>query len=118
MRLLVIEDKTTLNKNICEALLAENFAVERAFDGSFDILTVIISNSGKTLSEDEQKFLFTHFFRGKNAQNQQGFGLGLVLAQRIFAIHNTVIKYHAKENIKNSFSVEFPRDYQQIEMFV
>src|SRR5690606_6045487 len=33
MRILVIEDETTLNKNICEALLAENFAVERAFDG-------------------------------------------------------------------------------------
>jgi two-component system OmpR family response regulator len=33
MRILVIEDETTLNKNICEALLAENFAVETAFDG-------------------------------------------------------------------------------------
>ncbi|MCU7694682.1 response regulator transcription factor [Haoranjiania flava] len=33
MRILVIEDETTLNKNICGALLAENFAVERAFDG-------------------------------------------------------------------------------------
>lgn len=33
MRILVIEDETTLNKNICEALLAENFAVESAFDG-------------------------------------------------------------------------------------
>lgn len=34
MRILVIEDETTLNKNICEALLSENFAVESAFDGS------------------------------------------------------------------------------------
>lgn len=33
MRILVIEDETTLNKNICGALLAENFVVERAFDG-------------------------------------------------------------------------------------
>lgn len=33
MRILVIEDETTLNKNICEALLAEKFAVESAFDG-------------------------------------------------------------------------------------
>lgn len=33
MRILVIEDETTLNKNICEALWAENFTVESAFDG-------------------------------------------------------------------------------------
>jgi two-component system OmpR family response regulator len=33
MRILVIEDEATLNKNICEALLAENFTVESAFDG-------------------------------------------------------------------------------------
>lgn len=33
MRILVIEDETTLNKNICEALSAENFVVETAFDG-------------------------------------------------------------------------------------
>lgn len=33
MKILVIEDETTLNKNICEALLAEKFTVESAFDG-------------------------------------------------------------------------------------
>lgn len=33
MRILVIEDEITLNKNIREALLAENFTVESAFDG-------------------------------------------------------------------------------------
>lgn len=33
MRILVIEDETTLNRNICDALLAEKFVVERAYDG-------------------------------------------------------------------------------------
>lgn len=33
MRILVIEDETTLNKNICEALMAEKFTVESAYDG-------------------------------------------------------------------------------------
>ena len=33
MRILVIEDETTLSKNIREALLAENFTVECAYDG-------------------------------------------------------------------------------------
>lgn len=33
MRILVIEDESTLNKNICEALSAEKYIVESAFDG-------------------------------------------------------------------------------------
>ena len=33
MRILVIEDETTLNRNISDALLAENYTVESVFDG-------------------------------------------------------------------------------------
>lgn len=33
MKILIIEDEVTLNKNICEALGAEGFMVEAAFDG-------------------------------------------------------------------------------------
>ncbi len=33
MKILIIEDETTLNKNIRDALLAENFVVESVFDG-------------------------------------------------------------------------------------
>lgn len=88
---------------------SDNEKAKVTFDGSSDVLTVVISNSGKTLTDDEQKFIFTHFFRGNNAQNQQGFGLGLVLAQRIFAIHNAVIKYHSTRKSDNVFSVKFPQ---------
>ncbi|NLN26002.1 MAG: response regulator transcription factor [Bacteroidetes bacterium] len=33
MRILVVEDEATLNKNISDALISENFRVESAFDG-------------------------------------------------------------------------------------
>ncbi len=33
MKILVIEDESTLNKNICDALVSENFVVESTFDG-------------------------------------------------------------------------------------
>jgi two-component system sensor histidine kinase ArlS len=98
-----------LNLLINAVHYSANQKAKVTFDGSSEVLTVVISNSGKTLSEEEQKFIFTHFFRGNNAQNQQGFGLGLVLAQRIFAIHNAVIKYHSKQHATNVFSVEFSR---------
>lgn len=89
---------------------SDNQKAKITFDCSDKSLKVIISNSGKTLSKEEQKFLFSHFFRGKNAQNKQGFGLGLVLSQRIFSIHNISIHYHSKESTKNIFSILFP-DY-------
>ena len=79
------------------------------FDSSGDSLEIAISNAGKTLSGEETKFLFSHFFRGKNAQNQRGFGLGLVLSQRIFSIHHAAITYHANDHTENVFCVKFGR---------
>src|SRR5690606_15429518 len=72
---------------------SDNQKAKITFDCDSDNLKISISNSGKTLSEEEQKFLFSHFFRGANAQTQQGFGLGLVLAQRILSMHGATIEY-------------------------
>lgn len=99
-----------LNLLINAVHYSDNHKAKVTFNGSSDALSVIISNSGKTLTDEEQKFIFSHFFRGKNAQEQQGFGLGLILAQRIFTIHNAVIKYQSKENNKNIFTVVFNRN--------
>lgn len=86
---------------------SDNQKAKITFDCDSDNLTISISNSGKTLSEEEHKFLFSHFFRGENSQNKQGFGLGLVLSQKIFTIHNTTIEYYSKEKSENVFVVSF-----------
>lgn len=86
---------------------SDNQKAKITFDCDSDNLKISISNSGKTLSEEEHKFLFSHFFRGENSQNKQGFGLGLVLSQKIFTIHNTTIEYYSKEKSENVFVVSF-----------
>lgn len=86
---------------------SDNQKAKITFDCDSDNLKISISNSGKTLSEEEQKFLFSHFFRGENSQNKEGFGLGLVLSQKIFTIHNTAIEYYSKEKSENIFVVSF-----------
>ncbi|MDO5614743.1 MAG: response regulator transcription factor [Cruoricaptor ignavus] len=66
---MIIEDEITLNKNICEALLAENFLVETAFDGflaerflkkeSFDCVILDINlpkKNGYDLCKDFRKY--------------------------------------------------------------
>lgn len=86
---------------------SENQKAKITFDCSTDTLRVSITNAGNTLSESEQKFLFSHFFRGKNARNKPGFGLGLVLAQKIFFMSNARLEYHAKDGLLNTFCITF-----------
>src|SRR5690606_14365140 len=89
---------------------SDNQKAKITFDCDSDNLKISISNSGKTLSEEEQKFLFSHFFRGANAQTQQGFGLGLVLAQRILSMHGATIEYFTNKESENIFVVGILED--------
>lgn len=85
---------------------SDNQKAKITLDCTSNSLKVLISNSGKTLSEEEQKFLFSNFFRGENSQNKQGFGLGLVLSEKILLIHNSSVDYHS-QNSENTFVVSF-----------
>lgn len=70
-------------------------------------LVISVSNTGKTLSENEQKNLFQPFMRGKNAQGTSGFGLGLRIVQRILTLHNANIIYSVPQKNLNQFQVIF-----------
>lgn len=70
-------------------------------------LRISISNYGKTVSEEEEKHLFNHSFRGRNSEGKIGFGLGLVLAKRIMEFHNAKIVYYSPKGNLNIFEVQF-----------
>lgn len=67
-----------------------------------------ISNSGKIVSEQEQQFMFQHFFRGENSRGTRGFGLGLVLINKIIVLHKGSIHYRTQNDSINIFSISFP----------
>lgn len=71
-------------------------------------LSVQIKNTGTVISELEEKYLFNYFFRGTNSKGKMGFGLGLVLTKRIFALNNAVISYTSSNKNLNTFEVRFP----------
>ncbi|SFH03373.1 sensor histidine kinase [Pontibacter chinhatensis] len=71
-------------------------------------LKVQFSNSGKAVSQEEQKYLFNHFFRGENSRGKGGFGLGLVLVKRIINLHHGTIEYAHADNQFNVFELTFP----------
>ena len=45
-------------------------------------LTISIRDEGIGISEEDQQHMFTSFFRGRNATNIQGTGLGLHIVRR------------------------------------
>lgn len=69
-------------------------------------LEIIITNSGATLSEEEQKKLFQPFSRGHNSRNKPGLGLGLRIAHRILSVYNYTIRYSAGDSF-NEFLISF-----------
>lgn len=80
---------------------------EIKFDGSKDKLTELsFINQGAPISEDEQKLLFNHFFRGENSVDQPGFGLGLVLTKKALELNGASIRYHYRSN-ENLFLISF-----------
>ncbi|MEY2940894.1 MAG: Histidine kinase [Bacteroidota bacterium] len=71
-------------------------------------LLIQISNKGKNISIEEVPFLFQHFFRGENSQGRRGFGLGLVLVNKIIQLHGGEIQYESPSNALNKFTLFFP----------
>jgi two-component system sensor histidine kinase ArlS len=70
-------------------------------------LVISVLNTGKTLSENEQKKLFQPFMRGENSKGTSGFGLGLRIVNRILILHNAKIKYSLPEQNTNLFQLIF-----------
>ncbi|MGO4772926.1 ATP-binding protein [Flavobacterium sp. W22_SRS_FK3] len=70
-------------------------------------LIISVSNSGNTLSENEQKNLFQPFMRGANSKGTVGFGLGLRIVNRILTLHNVQITYSVPEPNTNLFQLFF-----------
>lgn len=75
---------------------------------SAEKLVVQFSNSGQTVKQEEQAYLFDYFFRGENSSGKSGFGLGLVLAKKILTLHHGKISYKNEENNCNLFEISLP----------
>lgn len=70
-------------------------------------LVISVLNTGKTLSETEQKNLFQPFMRGKNSKGTSGFGLGLRIVNRILTLHKSSITYSIPNDKENLFQLFF-----------
>lgn len=80
----------------------------------FSILTndnrieIRIKDEGIGIPLEEQKNIFTRFFRAKNAENTQGTGLGLNIVKKYVEILNGEIRFISAENVGTEFIIELP----------
>lgn len=71
-------------------------------------LHIHVINNGPTIEDEDVKKLFNHLFRGSNSAGKKGFGLGLVLVQRIINIHRGTISYQITPDGRNCFVTQLP----------
>ena len=92
-------------KNAC--VYSDNKQAVVKISSDHNSLIISISNTGKTLTENEQKNLFQPFMRGENAKGTSGFGLGLRIVNRILTLHNAKIIYSVPQENINLFQLIF-----------
>ncbi|HYH15253.1 MAG TPA: PAS domain-containing sensor histidine kinase [Flavisolibacter sp.] len=75
-----------------------------------EVETALISviDQGIGISEEDQKHLFSSFFRGHNAVNIQGTGLGLHIVKRYLDLIGGSIRLESKLGEGTTFIIEFP----------
>ena len=81
---------------------------------SEDEVRITIKDEGIGISPEDEPYLFSSFFRGKNALNMQGTGLGLHIVKRYVNILNGTINYKTGLNIGTTFTILLPLSTQTL----
>ena len=73
-----------------------------------NMLTLRVEDSGVGIPEDDQQHLFERFFRGKNAANIQGTGLGLHIVANYLKELGGTINVQSDMRLGSVFKVQIP----------
>jgi signal transduction histidine kinase len=71
-------------------------------------LVVSVKDDGIGISDDDQLHMFTSFYRGKNAINIQGTGLGLHIVKRYIELVNGEIEMESKLEHGTTITIRLP----------
>lgn len=74
-----------------------------------DTIEITVSDEGIGIPEEEQGRLFERFYRGKNALNIQGTGLGLNIVSKYIELMNGTIDFKSELNTGTTFYIKLPK---------
>jgi len=86
----------------------ENSTIEIATENKEIGISLSVKDKGIGISKEDQEHLFERFFRGSNATNIQGTGLGLHIVSRYIQLMNGSIQCMSTLEEGTTFVVEFP----------
>lgn len=72
-------------------------------------VTIKITDQGLGIPVEDQKYLFTRFFRARNVENIKGTGLGLHIVQRYVEMMEGQIDFQSKIGEGTKFILTFPQ---------
>ena len=102
---------TNLFKNAWQYSIDKKVIV--AIDADEGKLEVHVDNAGEHLQPAEIERLKVPFFRGTNAGNVKGFGLGLSIVHRIVSLHSAELSYTPVQPNINRFTIHFHQKGQE-----
>lgn len=76
---------------------------------SANLVTLSVEDHGIGISKNDQKHLFQRFFRGRNALNIQGTGLGLNIIENYVDMMKGKIGFSSEENKGTIFTIHIPQ---------
>lgn len=110
----IVQDKKIL-RNILLNLLSNAIKYSAEHKGIYlfieienGVAFIKVKDEGIGIPEEEQKNLFSKFYRARNAINIQGTGLGLNIVKRYVELLDGTITFVSKENEGSTFFIEFP----------
>ena len=74
-----------------------------------DSVVIVVQDHGIGIPEEDQKFLYSKFFRARNTGNVQGTGLGLTIVKRYVELMGGKIECKSKADEGTTFTLEIPK---------
>ena len=107
----LLEDFLSLGKLLSNAIKFSNEKgiILLTINNNSHLLNIIVKDSGIGISEEDQTHLFSSFYRGSNATNIQGTGLGLHIVKRYTDILQGSIELKSKIGEGTLITVELPK---------
>ncbi len=111
-----IKQSKKILKNILLNLLSnaskyspENKEIQLTSSGANNHMSITVKDHGIGIPEEDQKNLFTEFFRAGNVENIQGTGLGLSIVKKYIELIDGSISFISKPNEGSAFTINLPQ---------
>ncbi len=79
-----------------------------------DCIKISVKDNGIGISEDDKKHLMERFYRGANAVNIQGTGLGMHIVSKYVERLNGTLEFESQLNIGTEFKIKLPNHKESL----